>query len=359
MKWILGQKKEESQAVGLVGIHITARGVAMAYALSEEPGITPHFRAEYYEKLDDFAPEIQRFVFENKLETLPCNYVIAEQDYTLNLVDTPNVTQEEMDRALQWLVREYINYPVTEAIMDGFTLPLPRARDNVKMSYVAVIRKSLLPRIEDLIKRTGLELKTIDIPELVLRNIAHLHPAESKGVVFIYLHPWGGKLMVCRGGLIYITRSLDLRLEVLQKNSIKDEKTQPVLEQLSLEIQRSLDYSSTTFRQSVVTSILLSPTLLNQELIGEYLKESLGMEVHLMDLGKLLPFDQAVSMVRQADCLMAIGAVLRENEKIDVSKAIIKGTSTKENKDTGKGKELNKETTLKPLNAIPNQEGQP
>ncbi len=344
VKWILGQKKTESQVSGLVSIQMTHQSIALAYALAEKPANIPHFGAEYYEKLGDFTPEIRNFVEKNNLKGLSCSIVVPEQDYSLNLVDTPNVAQEEMDRALQWLVREYINFPMTDAVMDAFQLPLPRARDNAKMSYVAVIRKNIIPKLEGTLKSTGLSLKYIDIPELVLRNIAVLHPAESKGVIFIYLHPWGGKLILCRQGIIFMARSIDFRLEPLNQNAVLDDATKPLLEFISLEIQRSLDYASTTFRQTVAASILLSPTVLNQELIASYLKSNTGMEVHAMDLTAVLNLDQPLTKEKQAQCLMAIGGVLRSDSGLDLGNAAAIAAKRKEVQEVKKVSEQVKTT---------------
>lgn len=310
VKWVFGGLKKQQSKEGVVGIHLTSQGIAMAY-LEVLGQAKPKITAYSYQATQDKTLALRRFVLEHNLQGLPCHYVLPSPEYTLTMVDTPTVTKEEMNRAMQWLVREFINFPIEEAVIDNFEIPLPRARDNVKMSYVAVIRKSIIPKIEELIHSGGLTLKTIDIPELALRNIVSLTPEDAQGTLLVYLHPFNGKLIICREGNVYISRSLELRLESLASDKEATEETKQTLELLSLEIQRSLDYSSATFRQSVASTVLLAPTLLNNSAIQQYLATALGMEIKVLDLASILEFNSP-SISQEVDCLLAIGAVLRD-----------------------------------------------
>lgn len=279
--------------------------------LFKEGSPSPRINAQHYPATEDNTSLLRKYVTEQGLEGMSCCYVLNSQDYILTLVDTPNVTKEEMNRALQWVIREMISYPLNEAIMDSFQLPLARARDGANLSYVTVIRKTLVQKIETMIGLSGLKLKYIDIPELALRNIAHLFPEENKGILFVYLFPEGGKLIVCREGNIYIARSLDLRLEPLIGN-VESPESKALLEQLSLEIQRSLDYASTTFRQQIVNSVLVAPSVFNQSAIQSFLKTVLGIEVQNLDLASLISVSDALTPEEQAKSLPAIGGALRK-----------------------------------------------
>lgn len=306
--------KSEKQNEGLVGIHITQTGIAMAYVLSESATI-PHIQGQKYQNSTDFATVLGDFVKTNDLNHATANYVIPSPEITLTLVDTPNVPREEMNNAMQWLVREIINYPITEAVLDSFEVPIARARDNTRMSYVAIMRKILIPKIETLVKSSGLTLKYIDIPELVLRNIACLHPEEPKGILFVYLTPTGGKLILCKEGKVYIARSIELKLDSLKNDVFESNEAKMTIEQLSLEIQRSLDYSASLFRLSIANSLLLAPTVLNPTLIQENLKSALGLNVNILDLNEVLSFETSPDFIEQANCLLAIASVLRNREK--------------------------------------------
>jgi MSHA biogenesis protein MshI len=314
MDWIFGTRKKVELSPGLVGLHITPKGISMAATTPEKIGGAaemPRIQAQAYYATADNIPVLRKFVLDNNFEQATCNYVLQSQEYNLTLIDTPNVTPDEMSRALQWLVREFINFPVNEAVFDQFEIPVPRARDNMKMSYVSVMRKSLIPKVRDLLSQVGLHLKVIDIPELALSNIAALHPEGKKGTILVYLNPWGGKLIICRDGMVYIARSIELRLDVLI-NAEDSEEKKVVLEQLSLEIQRSLDYSNLTFKQQIANSILLAPTVLNQAVIKEFLHQTQGIEIHTLNLAELVSFETPISAEDQAHCLIAIGALLRE-----------------------------------------------
>lgn len=189
--WIKKEKKVHRP--GLVGIHPTPQGIAIAYLDPLRSQEKPYIEAYSYQMTEDLSSAIRRFVVEHALEDVDCCYVLPSSDYTLTMVDTPNVAQTEKNSALQWLVREVINFPIEDALLDSFELPLPRSHDNVRLTYVIVVRRSIVPHTENLIHSSGLTLKYIDIPELMLRNIAFHHPEEAKGLVVLQLFGSGGR----------------------------------------------------------------------------------------------------------------------------------------------------------------------
>jgi len=315
MSWLpwVGRKKQVKRK-GLIGVNVSPKGIAMAYLGSGNEGNgIPKIEAYSYVPTEEFLPALRRFVFENDLEGVACNYVLPGPDYTLTLIDTPNVAPNEVKRAMQWLVREMINFPIEEAAMDSFAVPIPRARDNAKLSYVTVIRRTVIPAIEALIKPTGLSLQYVDIPELALRNLVSRYPEEVRGLAFIQLYPLGGRLIICKGGNVFSARFFDIRLDILQ-NPPAGTDVAPILEQLALEVQRSLDYFTSTFRQVLVSSLLLAPSVFDNEMIKQALQNALGTKTNCLDLNEILRFETPMSKEDQTRCLLAIGGALRDQE---------------------------------------------
>lgn len=310
MRWFRSLQKNENHRKGLIGIHQTHQGISAVYAAPGTNG-KPLIKALMHQALESVSEKqaaLKAFVLDHGLEGMSCSYVLQNIDYTLTLVDTPNVAKEERSRALQWLVREVINFPIDEAIIDSFEIPLPRARDNIKMSYVAIMRRSLLTNIETMITPCGLKVGIIDIPELALRNLSSLSTEEKNGIALIHLDPEDGKLLICKGSQIYLARNLELR--GMSDWDKTPEKTTALLDQLSLEIQRSLDYIQSYFRQNLVRSILLTPFAMN-DTFKDILKTNLGLEVQMLDLNQSLEFEHPTPADDQLKSLMALGGAIR------------------------------------------------
>lgn len=88
-----------------------------------------------------------------------------------------------------------------------------------------------------------------------------------------------------------------------------------IFDQLVLEVQRSLDYYDRYFSQPGVQSLVMSPTELPIPGLHDYLRESLGIPVREFDISEVLDSSEPITPVQQAQCLIAIGAVLREEMK--------------------------------------------
>ncbi|MDB6096691.1 MAG: agglutinin biosis protein MshI [Francisellaceae bacterium] len=308
VKFILKRQKKLPPPKGLIGIEGTPQGIAMAYAEYNESKnskiITQHYAlAEGWEAK---KTALKEWVQANHLENSECVYVLSSKEYGLNLVDSPNVEAAELSKALKWMVKDFIDFNVEEAVLDAIPIPLARARDNVKIAYLVSAKLSLIQSIENCIEAANLKLKVVDIPELTLRNLVSLTEANKKGCLLLQLNHLGGRVMFCRNSELYIVRNIDLTLDIQDRNS-------PQLETIALEIQRSIDYCSSLFRVSIANSILLAPSPFNNEIIQEYLKSSMGFTVETLKLEEIIDFKHALEPEEKVSCLMAIGATLRSD----------------------------------------------
>lgn len=313
MKWSFRREKKEGKKAGIVGIHESAKTIAIAYALLVDSKIT--VKTFELHKTEEFAAKqtaLQQFVLTHGLQGVPCSYVLSPGEYSLNLVDEPTVPKEEIPKALRWLLKDMLSFPIEDAIIDTFELPFTRAKDNTKMVYAAAMKKEILPKLVSFIEPSGLILKYIDIPELVLKNIVNLHPQEMKGCALLYLGPKHGKLILSRNQQLCIARSFELKSDELGKDPARDAR---ILDALSLEIQRSYDYIGSIFRQNIPNVIILMPTLTDRNIMQDSFKNSLGAEIYFLNLSELMTFENPLKDEEEAEGLLAIGGVLREWEK--------------------------------------------
>jgi len=310
MDWNFGWMEKKRKREGMLGIAESAEALTLIYGLIQENRL--FVKAHAYVEANTLAGRqaaLREFVIKEDLIGTEVTYVLSPAEYHLSLMEAPQVAREEVSPAIRWLLKDSINYPIEEAIVDTFEVPYPRAKDNVKMVYAIAMNKNRISAIETLLDASGLNLKYIDIPELALKNVIQDHPAVLKGCVFIQLDRLGGKIILCRAEQICIARSFDLKLDGLGKNEIQDNA---ILETLALEIQRSFDYLNSVFRQSIQNVIVLAPSRVNSDLIQTSLKSSLGSEVALFKMEDYFSFETPLSEAEKVESLIALGAVLRQ-----------------------------------------------
>ncbi len=318
MKWIFGKKQEAR--TGMLAVHIEETGAFLQLSVAYAPQKSAIQEiAEVFTESCKNAKEVEialaRFVSRHQLQGTACSYVLSPTEYSLILTEAPAVPTEEMAQAMRWMLQELINFPVVEAVVDTIELPLPRARDNVKMVYAVIMRRSVLPKIEHRIKAAALRLVALDIPELALNNLIKRYANSDQYLIFIQIQATGGQLILSRNGLIYMLRSVEIKFEAVESLESNTEK-EAILNELGIEIKRLIDYFTNLFREANFHAVVLFPSILDLTPITEYLKEKLGLEVMSLELNKLLSFSESITAEVGANALLSIGAALRRDDLI-------------------------------------------
>lgn len=159
------------------------------------------------------------------------------------------------------------------------------------------------------------------------RNIASLLPEDSSGVATLYIGRDHGMLIISREGSLYLSRRLELGLEQLmnylntpppEDEFVLDgeeppmpEALQRALDNIVLEVQRSLDYYESHFSLPPVSGLVMAPMEENVPGLMGYLGGNLGVPVRMLDLNALIECEETLSDQLQSQCLFAIGAALR------------------------------------------------
>lgn len=303
------EKKVEEPLHNLVGVYETASTFSAVYTTQERDELI--VKAQVFQQLNSNDPGmksvvLQKFVQDNRLQGIPCSYVLSTGDYAINLVESPAVAVNERSKAVSWLIRDLINFPIEEAVIETFELPFPRAKDNLNMLYAVSIQKSFVKKIENFINESELVLTYIDIPELALNNLVNFSSQEIAKGSLIQLNSTGGCLILRDNNKICMIRSFDLLL-----NDLSTEIGLKSLENLCLEIQKSFDYVDNMFRKNINSVLVLSATSLNMDVIKDFVVQTLGFEVHMLSLDQCLKIEKKMSEEESENCLCAVGATLR------------------------------------------------
>jgi MSHA biogenesis protein MshI len=295
----------------LTAIGLQADGVCLARI--DRSGPRPRLSLCEHEPVT--ANELPRLLVSklsgHHLKRSRCTTVLGDGDYQLLLTEAPNVSPDELKAALRWKVKDLIDFHINDATLDVFDLPGETTEARAREMYAVAARNEAIQKRVDLLTTAGFALEVIDIPDLAQRNLAALLPEDATGVALLSLRPQSGLLTITRQGYLYLSRPINIGLETLRS---ADDPTR-YFDHIVLEVQRSLDYFESHFREAAIRHLVVAPTAEPQPALIEYLRTNLGVTVGEMDLTQLLDSDVELTPALQARCLAAIGAALRQEVK--------------------------------------------
>jgi len=292
-------------APGLTALGLAGDGVCVATI--EHRGTRPvlsrlnfhPWGGEGHEKL------LARLSGEYGLSQVRCTTLLDGNDYSLLLTEAPEAPPEELRAALRWRVKDLINFHINDATLDVFDVPGDHTPGRPRPMYAVAARSSAIQKQVDLMDTAGIHLDVIDIPEMAQRNVAALLPQDAQGLAFLSFDDQRGLLTISRQGELYFSRSIEIGLDRLTGEG----DLSGWHDRIVLEVQRSLDYYESHFRQAPVAALALGPTPQAVAVLVDYMRSNLNVPVEPVDLGEYL--EGPVAPELQARCLSTIGAALR------------------------------------------------
>lgn len=273
---------------------------------------------------DDPAAILHMRIKQLGLQKVPVNTCLSADEFSLQMLEAPNVEASEMQQAIRWSLRDQIDFDIDQAVLDIFEIPQQTERGRTPVVYVVTARQKTVQQRVDLMEAAEVNLQYIDIPQLAQRNISHLLAEDQTGVALLSLSDHSGLLTLCQQGNIYLTReieqgmnSLDTRpqqsvagsdLNLLESQSPQ----QDAINSLVLELQRSLDYYESHFALTPINNLVLAPTDEPFDDVAKLIALSSGMRVRVCDLNELIESELELEPSLQARCFLAIGLALRE-----------------------------------------------
>ncbi len=257
---------------------------------------------------------LQRIVRERDLRNVPCTGLLRSGDYSLVLLDSLALPPSEIRGAVRWQLREMIDFPAEESVIDVFDIP-ERDGHAARRMYAVAARRERVQQLVNLLNTADLEIKTIDIPELALRNIAAMLPEDEGGVALISLDRQQGLMTITRQEALYFARRVDCGTERLLTASIGPGLTpalESLLDGLIIEVQRSLDFYERNFNQTPVTGIVIAPVPGVSTRLCEYMQSQLGIPVRWLDLGRECDVEVPDSLLLEG--ISVLGAALRDDK---------------------------------------------
>ncbi len=325
--------KKEKSGQGLNAVVLCEKGIAYA-CIQRNAGQPPTLKSVHFSQIEnktETASALKQLVKDFHLEGKEVTTSLLIADSNLVMLEKPEVANEELRQAVRWKVKDSLPVDINNAIVDVFEIPGQKERGRTSLVYVTAAEKEFLKQTISTFEEQQLEISSIDIAELVMRNIASLLPEDQQGVALLKLEANQGLITLTQDSSLYLARNIDVGYQSLTANTTTsilgetpveseglafEEEMSPdqqrSLDAIVLEVQRSLDYYESHFAKPAINSLVIAP--LPQEVPGliKYLAGALGLQVRMLDLNAVLDVQQPLSEEQQANNFFAIAAALRE-----------------------------------------------
>lgn len=240
-----------------------------------------------------------------KLKQARCSFVLEIDDYQMLQLETPNVPIDEQKAAVRWKLKDMIDYPVDEAMVDILEIPQDPAYQN-KQGYVyaVVAKNALVGKLANQFIEVGSVLHAIDVRVIGQRNIAAYLELENRGLAMLSFSAKGALLTFTFAGELYHARFIE----------IEEERIASAVERIALELQRSLDHFDRQFPFVNVSKLVVAP-FVGRDALVEHLRSALYLPVESFALSDIFDFSERVQLpdlTTQARLFPVLGAALRE-----------------------------------------------
>lgn len=249
------------------------------------------------------------------LQKARCTTLLQPAEYQVLQVETPAVTDPaERMEVFRTRLQDMIETPITHVTLDIFDIPTDaHAPGRTKNSYAVVAGNAgIAPKVQ-LFHNAGVNLKAIDIPELAQRNLARFCEQENRALAFLSFDETGGLLTFTANGELFMVRRIDITLTALLTDDMDRRST--LFDRIGLEVQRSLDHFDRQYGGFLPLSRLVIGPQPDATPLQGYLKDYLAIAIDVIDLADLIDISGIPELRdagRQAQCLQAVGAALRD-----------------------------------------------
>lgn len=198
-------------------------------------------------------------------------------------IDKPKTPEEEMAGAVQWAIKDYVQDSVTNYAIDYIDMPKSPSYPNDKIMVVSA-QKRIVKGIIDAVVPLA-ELVEIAVEEVALADLFNVDDEQAHLILF---QPEGYdlNLITIWHSRLFFSRSLRgfKDLYKYQKGSIDND----LFDNLSLELQRSLDYMVAQLKLPNPKLLTIALDCPDREAISDYLATTYSFTTNVIskEVGK-------------------------------------------------------------------------
>lgn len=186
---------------------------------------------------------LKHAVREMGVEHQPVIVTLSHSAYSLVQVEAPALDDAELREAMRWRIKDLIDFPVEQAVIDVFRLPQSRRPGAPELLYVVVARAAEVDALGTMLGDAGLHIVAIDIVEMAIRNLAQYLDRPGRPRAYLHLQPGQTVIEIADGSQVYLSRRILQAYDADADSAV----LQSQMENLALEVQRSLDYFESQF----------------------------------------------------------------------------------------------------------------
>lgn len=198
--------------------------------------------------------------------------VLSREFYQTFDIDKPKADESELLASLPFSIKDLVSGSVFDLVVDYFDMPLQQ-RKGEQITTICVPKERVL-RIRDMVLNAGCKLQGISIQELALARLLGEH---SEANILLSQHHNELILTVVKEGQLYFNHRLRGFNDLLPLPLEQVEDT--LVDGLSLEIQRALDYVSSQLRINTVGVLYMALVCPDLKLLSEKLGAYLARDV--------------------------------------------------------------------------------
>ncbi len=326
---MFGARLKKCPLPGICAIDFNSDGISIARLIQNTD--KPILEFCDFHPFDEQSPsqQLKKLADRHQLDRYLCTSLLSRDHYQLLVMEAPPVPKDEIKSALRWRIKDLIDTPVAEITLDAFDVPAPRGANKSNSVYVVAAKNDALNSHSTSLLSAAINLQIIDIMEMAQRNIANLLADNDNGVALLSLQPTSGLITLSKAGELYLSRPLSIGLEQVVPAAVtkaetpkQDDDGLPNLDldletgntaaydHIALELQRSLDYYESNFRQAPIRKLYLAPTIRDLPGFSGYIKDNLNLNIEFVDLNNLLECNTSIPLATQAHAFFTIGAAL-------------------------------------------------
>jgi len=249
---------------------------------------------------------LKKIIRSHNLKKSICSTYIENSSYQLLVTDAPDVPKDEIISALQWELKDLLTLPLEQSTLTMFDIPEQTATK--KIINVVSASKEKIADIAQIFEEAKLTLGIIDIEEFALRNLAILDSNEKNGIVTLWLSGDYGKILFIHNSNIHLSRNIEFGYKSIS-HSLNG------MENIALEVQRSIDYFERHYNKISIQSLLLMPFELESSGFNDFLENNLTLPCNEFKLKENSAGLETVSSAIISKSLLAIGTGLRQRSK--------------------------------------------
>lgn len=294
---------------------VTQEGaVASAARVSATQGGRPRLEWFWRADADSMGNALKALQRQHPLRGAALVGVVPHERYRLLAAEAPDVPREEWRDAIRWSLREQVDFPVDDAVIDVLSLPAATQLRQSSQTLTVVMPREVHADMGLAADDHGFSWDALEVPETALRNICALGEEEGKAHALLAFGGQQALLVITFQGELIMMRNIEVTLSAIAAH---EDSRGGALSRAALEVLRTLDTHERVHSQAPLAGLTVALPPGAGDYTLEMLADLIYLPVKALNLADHLDMsavDEAVPELAHRAAvheLLSIGSALR------------------------------------------------